>query len=124
MMHRPGRGRLRAALVNTSKFLIVFAIAGVMGAMVLRGPLPRVASSSNDDFSGATAIGAQLGGERASAVLERAASAFTNAFNTGMIVSAAIAFAAAAIVLRTLSASREAGAAAAAAASDAEVALR
>ncbi len=79
---------------------------------------------AEQSIGGATAIGAQLGGERASAVLERAASAFTNAFNTGMIVSAAIAFAAAAIVLRTLSASREGAAAAAAAARDAEVALR
>jgi hypothetical protein len=80
--------------------------------------------SAGRSIGAATAIGAQLGGARGSAVLERAASAFTDAFNTGMLVSAAIAFAAAAIVLRTLSASRESAAASAAAGIHVEVELR
>jgi DHA2 family multidrug resistance protein-like MFS transporter len=80
--------------------------------------------SAEQSIGAATGIGAQIGGEQGGAVLERAASAFTDAFNTGMIVSAAIAFAAAATVLRTLSASREHAAAAAAAAADPEVELR
>ncbi len=79
------------------------------------------AHTAEQSIGAARGIGAQLGGERGGAVLERAASAFTDAFNTGMIVSAAIAFAAAALVLRTLSASRESAAAAAAAASDVAV---
>jgi EmrB/QacA subfamily drug resistance transporter len=80
--------------------------------------------SAEKSIGAATSIGAQLGGERGGAVLERAATAFTDAFNTGMLVSAAIAIAFAAIVLRTLSASRERAAAAAAADSDLEVELR
>jgi DHA2 family multidrug resistance protein-like MFS transporter len=78
--------------------------------------------SAEQSIGAATGIGAQLGGEQGGALLARAASAFTDAFNTGMLVAAAIAFAAAAVVSRTLSASREA--AAAAVASDVEVELR
>jgi EmrB/QacA subfamily drug resistance transporter len=70
--------------------------------------------TAEQSIGAATGIGAQLGGEPGHAVLERAGSAFTDAFNTGMLVAAAIAFAAAAIVSRTLSASREAAATAAA----------
>ena len=69
------------------------------------------AHSAEQSIGAATGIGAQLGGEQGGTVLARAASAFTDAFNVGMIVSAAIAFAAAAIVLRTLSGSRERAAA-------------
>jgi len=92
-----------------------------LGDLGLPAPL---AHSAGQSIGAATGIGAQLGGEQGDAVLQRAASAFTDAFNTSMIVSAAIAFAAAAIVLRTLSASREGAAATAAAASDAELELR
>ena len=92
-----------------------------LGDLGLPAPL---AHSAEQSIGAATGIGAQLGGEQGDAVLERAASAFTDAFNTSMIVSAAIAFAAAAIVLRTLSASREGAAAAAAAVGDAEVEFR
>ncbi|MDX6234542.1 MAG: hypothetical protein QOH68_3650 [Nocardioidaceae bacterium] len=79
--------------------------------------------SAEQSIGAATGIGAQLGGERGGAVLERAATAFTDAFNTGMLVSAAIAIAAAVIVLRTLSASREVAAAAAAAGVEVELRL-
>jgi hypothetical protein len=84
--------------------------------------------SAEQSIGAATGIGAQLGREQGGAVLERAGSAFTDAFNTGMVVSTAIAFASAAVVLRTLSASREGAAAeaagAVAVASDLEVELR
>ena len=92
-----------------------------LGDLGLPAPLVHSAEQS---IGAATGIGAQLGGGKGGTVLERAASAFTDAFNTSMIVSAAIAFVAAAVVLRTLSASREGAAVAAVAASDAELELR
>ena len=76
------------------------------------------AHSAEQSIGAATRIGAQLGGEQGGAVLARAASAFTDAFNTGMIVAAVSAFAAAVIVLRTFSASRERAAATAVTPSD------
>ena len=77
-----------------------------LGGLGLPAPLVHSAEQS---IGAATGVGAQLGGERGGAVLERAASAFTDAFSTAMMVSAAIAFAAAAMVLRALSASRTRG---------------
>jgi MFS transporter, DHA2 family, multidrug resistance protein len=77
--------------------------------------------SAEKSIGAATSIGSQLGGEQGATLLGRAGNAFTDAFNTGMVVSVAIALASAAVVLRTLSASREKAAAVAAASRDAVV---
>ena len=98
-------------------------LGGALGIAIL-GSVVNSAYRTSSDFDGlglsaslteraeesigaATAVAGQVGGENGQAILDRAASAFTDAFNTASTVSMLVAFAAAALVLRTLSIAKE-----------------
>jgi hypothetical protein len=74
----------------------------------------QLAHDAEQSIGAATGIAAQAGAARGGAVLDRAASAFTDAFNLSSAISAALAIVAALIVLRALSPAKERAAAAAA----------
>jgi hypothetical protein len=56
-MRRADRSRRRAVFTGRSKSVIVLCLATLAGALLLVSPVPRVISSSNDNFSNATLIG-------------------------------------------------------------------
>ncbi|MGH9116315.1 MAG: DHA2 family efflux MFS transporter permease subunit [Acidimicrobiales bacterium] len=76
-----------------------------------------VAQAAEESVGAATGVATQLGGQVGAAVVDRAASAFTDAFNVAASISVVILVAAAFAVLGSLSRSKEDEAAAAAAAS-------
>jgi len=72
---------------------------------------PQVAGAAEQSVGAASGVAAQVGGEQGAAILERAASAFTDAFNLTTAISVVIVIAAAVVVLGTLSNSKERAAA-------------
>jgi EmrB/QacA subfamily drug resistance transporter len=75
--------------------------------------LPKAAAEQIDESVGAaTGVAAQVGGPRGQAIVDRAADAFTHAFNIMNGVSVVIAVAAAVVVARTFSRPKEQAAAA------------
>jgi MFS transporter, DHA2 family, integral membrane protein len=70
-------------------------------------------AEAQESIGAASATAERIGGDAGAGIVERAASAFTDAVNLASIISAVIVIAAAVIVARTFTRAEEAGAAAA-----------
>ena len=68
---------------------------------------PAVVQAAEESVGAATGVATQLGGQTGAVVVERAASAFSDAFNVAASIGVVILVAAAVVVLRTLSRSQE-----------------
>jgi hypothetical protein len=72
----------------------------------------RSVAEAQESIGAASATAERIGGDAGAGIVERAASAFTDAVNLASIISALIVIAAAVIVARTFTRAKEAGAAA------------